>query len=82
MDLIYKGCLNVFYSSTDPQLFLQSIRRVQNLEVSRIFPGHYSLAVPVDIIGRIETAFHGLSDEKYLKQGNGVFDFGDFQIHI
>ena len=81
-DLIYQGCLDVFYSSTDPLLFLQSIRRVQNLEVSRIFPGHYSLAVPVDIIGRIETAFHGLSDEKYLKHGRGVFDFGDFQIHI
>ena len=45
-------------------------------------PGHHQLNIPVDIIGRIENGFSKLSDEGKLKQGNGVFDFEDFQIHI
>ena len=81
-DLIYKGCLDAFYPSTDPQLFFQSVRKIQNLSINRILPGHHQLSIPVDIIGRIENGFSKLSDEGKLKQGNGVFDFGDFQIHI
>ena len=81
-DLIYEGSLDAFYPSTDPQLFLQSVRKIQNLSINRILPGHHQLSIPVDIIGRIENGFSKLSDEGKLKQGNGVFDFGDFQIHI
>ena len=81
-DLIYKGCLDAFYPSTDPQLFWQSVRKIQNLSINRILPGHHQLGIPVDIISRIENGFSRLSDEGKLKQGNGVFDFGDFQIHI
>ena len=81
-DLIYKGCLDAFYLSTDPQLFWQSVRKIQNLSIDRILPGHHQLDIPVDIISRIENGFSRLSDEGKLKQGNGVFDFGDFQIHI
>lgn len=76
------GCLDASYPSTDPQLFFQSVRKKQNLSINRILPGHHQLSIPVDIIGRIENGFHKLSNEGKLKQGNGVFDFGDFQIHI
>lgn len=81
-DLIYSGCLDAFYPTTDPQQFWQSIRRVEALPVRRILPGHHRLSVPVDIVGRIERAFHSLSDQGKLAQGSGVFDFGDFQIRI
>lgn len=81
-DLIYKGCLDAFYPSTDPQHFWQSIRKVKTLEISRILPGHHSLSIPLDIISHIETAFHDLSATGRLVQGNGVSDYGDFQIHI
>lgn len=81
-DLIYKGCLDAFYPSTDPQLFFQSVRKIQNLSIERILPGHHQLSIPVDLIDRIENGFSKLSDEGKLTQGNGVFDFGDFQIHI
>lgn len=81
-DLIYKGCLDAFYPSTDPQLFFQSVRKIQNLSIERILSGHHQLSIPVDLIDRIENGFSKLSDEGKLKQGNGVFDFGDFQIHI
>lgn len=81
-DLIYKGCLDAFYPSTDPQLFWQSVRKIQDLEINRILPGHHQLSITVDTIRKIEMAFHNLSNEGKLKQGNGVFDYGDFQIHI
>ncbi len=81
-DLIYNGCLDAFYPSTDPQLFWQSVRKIQDLRIKRILPGHHKLDIPVDIISRIENGFGRLSVEGKLKQGNGIFDFGDFQIHI
>lgn len=81
-DLIYKGCLDAFYPSTDPKLFLQSVRKIQQFSVRRILSGHHQLNIPVDIIGRIENGFSRLSEEGELKQGNGIFSFGDFQIHI
>lgn len=81
-DLIYSGCLGAFYPTTDPQLFWQSVRKIQSLEISRILPGHHQLSVPADLIGKVEKAFHGLSDEGKLKQGSGVFGFDGFQIHI
>ena len=58
------------------------MRKIQNLSINRILPGHHRLSITVDIISRIENGFNKLSDEGKLKQGNGVFDFGDFQIHI
>lgn len=81
-DLIYCGCLDAFYPSTDPELFLQSVRKVQALGAGRVLPGHHTLQVPDGIVDRISDAFCGLKAAGKLKQGNGVFDFGEFQIHI
>lgn len=81
-DLIYKGCLDAFYPSTNPQKFWKSVQKIQSLEISRILPGHHHLTIPVTIIDKIETAFHDLAKEEKLKQGNGIFDYNEFQIHI
>lgn len=81
-DLIYKGCLYAFYPTTDPQLFFQSVKKVGKLEISRILPGHHQLDIPVGIIEEIENAFASLDKAGKLVQGQGVFDFGEFQIHI
>lgn len=81
-DLIYSGCLDAFYPSTDPQLFGQSVKKVQNLDICRVLPAHHQLSIPVDIIDRIAKAFSDLESEGKLVQGNGIFDYGDFQIHI
>lgn len=81
-DLIYSGCLDAFYPTTDPLLFWQSVKKVKSLEVKRILPAHHQLNIPISIIGRIDKAFHELADKGILKQGAGIFDFGDFQIHI
>lgn len=81
-DLIYKGCLDAFYPSTDPGLFLQSVRKLLPLEITRILPAHYQLELPADIIGRVERAFCQLEREGNLRHGAGRFAFGDFQIHV
>lgn len=81
-DLIYRGCLDVFYPTTDPKLFRQSVKKVQQLDINRILPAHHQLTIPVDIVNRIAIAFDSLEDSKQLRQGSGIFDFGDFQIHI
>ena len=81
-DLIYRGCLDVFYPTTDPRQFFRSVRIIQSMEIERVMPGHHQLSVPVDLIDRIEAGFGKLEREGNLEQGKGVFDFGDFQIHL
>lgn len=81
-DLIYSGCLDAFYPTTDPQLFWQSVKKIQHLDVEHVLPAHHQLSIPVNIINSIEKAFSQLAGEGRLEQGNGIFDFADFQIHI
>lgn len=81
-DLIYSGCLDAFYPTTDPRLFWQSVKKIQHLDVERILPAHHQLNIPVNIISRIEKAFSHLARKGRLEQGNGIFDFADFQIHL
>lgn len=81
-DLIYSGCLDAFYPSTDPLLFRESVERAAALAVRRVLPGHHRLDLPVGIVSQVRDAFSRLAREGQLVQGAGVFDFGDFQIHI
>lgn len=81
-DLIYKGCLYAFYPTTDPQLFYQSVKRVRTYEIEKILPGHHDMNMPVSLIKEIEEGFEKLERNGQLKQGNGLFEFGDFQIQI
>lgn len=81
-DLIYKGCLDIYYPTTDIKCFENSVRKIKRLSVKRILPAHHSLDIPIDIIDRIIEAFNSLEKSGVLKQGNGIFNFGDFQIHI
>ena len=81
-DLIYKGCLYAFYPTNDPLLFYESIKRVQKYKIAKILPGHHQLNIPVSIIDEIESRFSQIERLGKLKQGNGVFKFNNFQIHI
>lgn len=42
-DVIYQGTLDAFYPSTNPIDFMQSVKRIAQLPLNRILPGHYSL---------------------------------------
>ncbi len=81
-DLIYCGCLDAFYPTTDPKLYLQSLRKVKKLDINKILPGHHRLDVPTDIVARMEQAFAKLEQEDKLQHGAGIFEFVDFQIHV
>lgn len=81
-DLIYSGCLDAFYPTTNPQQFFESVKKIRRLNVNRIFPGHHSLNINADIINKIEQAFKELYQNGNLEQGKGIFGFKDFQIHI
>ncbi len=57
-------------------------RKVKVLHTPGHSPGHHILDVPVQIISDIKKAFSSLEKTGNLKQGKGMFEFGDFQIHL
>lgn len=81
-DLIYKGILYAFYPTTDPIEFMKSVRKVRTLKIERVLPGHNTLNIPTTIINEIDDGFTEIFDSDKLKQGNGIFKFSNFQIHI
>lgn len=81
-DLIYSGCLDAFYPTTDPFDFMQSVNKIRNLQITKILPAHHCLNLRADFIDDVANAFNRLYCQNKLHQGNGIFDFGDFQIHI
>ena len=81
-DLVYRGCLDAFYPTTDPREFLRSLKKLEKLEIDKLLPAHHGLPVPPDIIGRAASAFEKLEREEKLYHGSGIFDFGDFQLRI
>lgn len=81
-DLIYLGCLDAYYPTTDPAAFARSAARVAKLSVLRILPAHHALNVPLDLLERVDAAFCELAAKNTLHHGAGRFPFGDFQIHL
>lgn len=81
-DLIYSGCLDAFYPSTNPIDFMHSVDKIRKLYIQKICPSHYEINIPIVMANRIYNAFCKIHSQNKLKQGNGMFDFGDFQIHI
>ena len=81
-DLIYKGCLDAFYPTTDPDAFMRSVEKVKLLKIKKVLPAHHQLTISVSLIDEIANAFQSLYHQGKLRHGNGVFDFGEFQIHI
>lgn len=81
-DLIYKGKLDMFYPTTSPIEFMQSINKVAKLQVRRVLPGHYSIQVENDIIRKIQYALNELYTKDKLIQGLGILKYDDFSIHL
>ena len=74
-DLIYRGCLDAFYPTTDPLLFMRSIEKIRQLHLEKVLPGHHRLDIPVTLVDEIADAFRELYQQGKLQQGNGIFDF-------
>lgn len=81
-DLVYKGTLFANYPSTDPELYLASMVKLTGLEVKHLFPGHHTMDIQPEIIGRIREALIKLDADGKLHHGSGSFDFGDWSIQL
>ncbi len=81
-DLIYSGCLDAFYPTTNPVDFMNSVKSIQKLNIKKILPGHHLLNINPKLINNVSDAFSYLYNQNGLVQGSGVFSFNDFQIHI
>ena len=81
-DLVYHGKLDAFYPSTNPSEFLSSIQKLRQLRIKKILPGHHKLNISVQLLEEIEQGFLELLQTGQLKQGNGIFEFQNFKIHI
>lgn len=81
-DLVYEGKLDAYYPTTDPIAFKNSIDKIRNLNISKILPGHHKLNISNNLINEIWNAFEELDKNGKLKQGNGIYKYEKFSIHI
>ena len=81
-DLIYRGKLDMFYPTTDPVKFLDSVRRVAALPVRVLRPGHFDLRIEPVLISQVLNALEDLAQSGKLSQGQGVFEFKQFALHL
>lgn len=81
-DIVYKSMIYADYPTTDPSALLRSIERLATLPVKKIFPGHHSTNIKVDIIQEMRDKLRELEANGLLRHGGGTFDFGDWGIRL
>lgn len=81
-DLVYEGKLDVYYPSTNPKDFKNSIDKIRKLDILKILPGHHKLNINKSLIDELWEALKELDDKGILKQEHGIFKHGKFSIHI
>ncbi|MDA3917362.1 MAG: MBL fold metallo-hydrolase [Deltaproteobacteria bacterium] len=81
-DLVYKDTLFVYFPSTDPEEYLNSLARVSALPVKHLFPAHHTLNIQPEILARMRDAFQQLQDEGKLHHGSGTFNYGDWAVWL
>lgn len=81
-DVVYSGVLDAFYPTTNPTQFMQSIKEISKISIRKILPGHHTLNIDPTLINEIDQGFSYLQKNRLLVQGNGLYKFKDFSIHI
>lgn len=79
-DLVYKGILFAFFPTSDPKKYFESLKKIKDLDVVKILPGHHSLNINPEMSKDVYNAFKKIKDNGYLRHGSGSFDFGEFKI--
>ena len=79
-DLIYKGTLFANYESTDPEKYLESVKKIAKLSVKRVFPAHHSIEIPAEMISDVNKNLMDLKKQGKLFHGNGLFEFDQWSI--
>ena len=75
-DLVYAGKLDMYYPTTDPILFAQSIHKIQAYPIRKILPGHYRLDIHPRLIDEIAAAM-----DEVIDKDSGIYRYRDFSIH-
>lgn len=81
-DLVYKDTLFAYFPSTDPEAYYNSLKKISELSVEKVFPAHHSLDIQPEILIRMRDAFKQLKDEDKLHHGSGVFNYGDWSVWL
>jgi glyoxylase-like metal-dependent hydrolase (beta-lactamase superfamily II) len=82
-DLLYEGQIDVYYESTDPVLFAQSIARVSVLpQLGTLLPGHHRLQIPVSYMDEARDACESLAAGGHLHHGAGLHQFDHFSVKL
>lgn len=81
-DLVYYGKLDVYYPTTDPVDFKNSIEKIRKLDINKVLPGHYKLNISTNIIDKIYDALIKLQKDDNLKQSGRIYKYADFSIHV
>ncbi|MBQ5323776.1 MAG: MBL fold metallo-hydrolase [Oscillospiraceae bacterium] len=79
-DLIYKGTLFSNYESTDPEKYLESVRKISKLPVKRVFPAHHSIDIPLEMISDVYIGLMDIKKQGKLCHGSGLFEFNQWSI--
>jgi len=61
---------------------MQSVKKIKDLPIKRVFPAHHRLNIDYNLILEIDKAFTELHNSGKLIQGNGMYYFKSFNIHI
>ena len=82
-DLLYKGTLFIFFESTDPLVFAESVNKISTLKgIECIFPSHNQFGFDATLINRVKRALEKLQANNQLNHGTGVHQFEDFSIRL
>ncbi|MFD1177989.1 MBL fold metallo-hydrolase [Paenibacillus puldeungensis] len=81
-DLLYEGTIYAFYPTTDPQQLVQSLVRIAELPVRKIFGSHHRLGLEPEIFIEVKKAAKFLQDHKLIKHGTGLHTFTCFSIQF
>lgn len=79
-DMIYKGTIYLFFPTSDPVIYKKSLKKIRNLDIKKILPGHGDLKVSLNMINEISNAFDEIEKDGLLRQGSGKFEYEDFNI--
>lgn len=82
-DTLYKGTLDAFYESTDPNQFAESIDKLNKIPlVTKILPGHHQLNISTDLLREAQQAFFKIKSKGALHHGTGIHAFKHLKIHL
>lgn len=81
-DILYSSETPVYahYPSTDPVALADSVERIANLDVQRIFASHNQLELPVTVLSEAATAVAALREQQLLRHGTGLHQFQGFSF--